>query len=347
MNNSGLKNETQVGKLLVSGSLAITEKNSAGIRFFKGSEGIIAGKLTRPKYNITELKKSIDVDITELIPQSAPILEETILRSIYDDSLNTVNQLTLGVENLSNNILSLQGKITELEIVSESLKIELDNEKLKAGISENQALIANSQISSTTIDLQNAIQNSLNEAIQRVSLTARNEALEKENETLRNQLFGLSTQVQGGASAGSNNKITAKFTGLGEDGDTLTAYAKHKSLPGSANFISANKLQINNVTSNLKITIVSFQYVNGPTWFEIKPGPKTINAEGQATYDIAFNQNVLKGMKPYIRGKVFGINVWEGKATKYDNTNLQINVIFEDGSSDSITLNASLQKDRN
>ena len=115
MNNSGLKNETQVGKLLVSGSLAITEKNSAGIRFFKESEGIIAGKLTRPKYNITELKKSIDVDITELIPQSAAILEETILRSIYDDSLNTVNQLTLGVENLSNNILSLQGKITELE----------------------------------------------------------------------------------------------------------------------------------------------------------------------------------------------------------------------------------------
>lgn len=346
MINGGLKNETQVGKLLVSGSLAITEKNSAGIRFFKESEGIIAGKLTRPKYNITELKKSIDVEITELIPQSAPVLEDTILRSVYDDSVTLVNQLTLDVENLSSTILNLQGKITELEIVSESLKIELDNEKLKAGISENQAIVANTQISTTTIDLQNAIQNSLNEAIQRVSLTARNEALEKENENLRNQLFGINTQLQGGATGGTNNKITAKFIGLGEDGDVLTAYAKHKSLPGSAKFISANKVQLNNVTANTKITNIQFSTVNGPSWFTVSGGPSTINAEGQATYNVAFNQDVLKGLKPYIKGKFLGINRWEGKATKYDSTNLVINVTFEDGSSDSITLNSSLQKDR-
>jgi hypothetical protein len=346
MNNGGLKNETQVGKLLVSGSLAITEKNAAGIRFFKESEGVIAGKLIRPKYNITELKKSIDVSITELIPQTAPVLEETVLRSTFDDATQNINQLTLEVQALNTTILNLQGKITELEIVSESLKIETDGEKLKAGISENQALIANSQISSTTIDLQNAIQNSLNEAIQRVSLTARNEALEKENENLRNQLFGLSTQVQGGATGGANNKITAKFTGLGEDGDSLTAYAKHKSLPGSANFISANKIQINNVTSSSKITSIRFNITNGPAWFVVQSGPNAIAAEGQATYSLSFDQNVLKGLKPYIKGKFLGVNLWEGKATKYDSSNLVISVTFEDGTSDTITLNSSLQKDR-
>jgi hypothetical protein len=351
MSETGLKNEYQVGKILVSGSLALKEKNPAGLRVFEQSDdggGIISGKLIRPKYNITELKKSIDTTIFELIPQTAPILEDTVLRSVYNIVTQSVNDLTLEVEVLNTSILNLNSKISEIEIVSESLKIELDNEKLKASISENQALIANEQIASTTIDLQNSIQNSINEAIQRVSLTARSEALEKENENLRNQLFGINTQLQTGAAAGSSNKVTAKFVGLGEDGTTINAFAGHKSLPGSAAFVNANKLQINNVTSNLKITNISFVVSGGPTWFGIRPGgPNAIDAEGQATYDLVFNQSVLAVMKPYIKGKILGINQWEGSAQAHTNTNLTINVVFDDGSSDSVVLNSKLQKNRN
>jgi len=350
MVKTGLKNETQVGKILVSGSLALKGKNSAGLRVFEQSDtadGIISGKLTRPKYNVSELKKSIDTEIFELIPQTAPILEDTILRSVYNEVTQSVNNLTIEVENLNTIVLNLNSKVSELEIVSESLKIELDNERLKASINENQASVANSQISSTTIDLQNAIQNSLNEAIQRVSLTARNEALVKENESLRDQLFGLNTQVQGGGTAGSSNKLTAKFTGLGEDGNIVNAFAGHKSLPGSAAFTNANKLQINNITADKKITNLQFVVGNGPKWFRVQSGPNTIDAQGQATYDLAFDQTVLSGMKPYIKGKFLGINRWEGEAQEHTNTNLTITATFDDGTTDSVVLNSKLQKNRN
>ena len=66
-----------------------------------------------------------------------------------------------------------------MEIVSESLKIEADNQLLRANIAEDTATVANTQVAVTTIDLQNAIQNSINEAVQRVSLTARIEALQE------------------------------------------------------------------------------------------------------------------------------------------------------------------------
>ena len=58
MKNSGLKNETQVAKIFVSGSDALPEANDTGFRLFKESDltdGIISGKLTRPKYNTKEL----------------------------------------------------------------------------------------------------------------------------------------------------------------------------------------------------------------------------------------------------------------------------------------------------
>ena len=182
MKNTGLKNETQVGKILVSGSSALKQKNEAGVRLFEESDltdGIIGGKLIRPNYNTSELKKSLDTTIFELLPQEAPELPDTVLRSVYNVVTQSVNDLTLQVQQLTSEVSVLTSKISELEIVSESLRIEVDTQKLKANISEEQAITANKQIATTTIDLQNAIQNSINEAIERVSLTARVEALQE------------------------------------------------------------------------------------------------------------------------------------------------------------------------
>ncbi len=181
MKNSGLKNEQKVQEILEKGSSVLTQKNSAGVRLFKESDlgdGIIGGKLFRPNYNTDELRKSIDTDIFELLPQEVPELPDTVLRSVYDDALSQIDDLTLEVERLNIEIGELSSKISELEIVSESLKIEADNQILKANISEQQSITANEQVGQTTIDLSNAIQNSINEAVERVSLTARNESLQ-------------------------------------------------------------------------------------------------------------------------------------------------------------------------
>ena len=188
MKNSGLKNEAQVAKIFVSGSDAIQAPNQNGIRLFQESDlsdGIISGKLIRPKYNTKELKKSIDTDIFELLPNLAPDLPDTVLRSTYNEALARIDDLTKQLEQANLTINDLNSIIAELESIVEVLRIEVDNEKLKADIAREQSDIANVQIGETTIDLQNAIQNSINEAIQRVSLTARVEALLQENESLR------------------------------------------------------------------------------------------------------------------------------------------------------------------
>ena len=182
MKNSGLKNEAQVAKIFVSGSDALPAKNSAGVRLFKQSDlsdGIISGKLIRPNYNVKELKKSIDTEIFELLPNVPTPQPDTVPRPLYNSALEQIDDLTAEVQRLNIDVNDLTAKVAELEIVSESLKIEADNQTLTANIASEQRDIANTQIASTTIDLQNAVQNSINEAIERVSLTARIEALQE------------------------------------------------------------------------------------------------------------------------------------------------------------------------
>ena len=182
MKDSGLKNEQQVGRILVSGSQALVEKNLAGVRLFQESDltdGIISGKLVKPQYNIDELTKAVDTNIFELIPQRAVQPFDGVARPVYNEVTQSVFDLTLQVKDLTKTVTDLRSKVNSLEIVTQSLRVEVDGEKLKASIAENQSTVANSQIATTTIDLQNAIVNSLNEAIQRVSLEARVEALQE------------------------------------------------------------------------------------------------------------------------------------------------------------------------
>jgi len=61
---TGLKNEIKVSELIQSGSLAIKTKNEFGVHVFSGSvsdDGILSGKLTKPKYNEDELIKSTKI----------------------------------------------------------------------------------------------------------------------------------------------------------------------------------------------------------------------------------------------------------------------------------------------
>ena len=141
--------------------------------------GIISGKLIRPKYNNEELKKSIDIEIFELLPNVPAPQPDVVPRPVYNVATQSIIDLTEEVQRLNFEVNDLTAKVSELEIVSESLKIEADNQLLRANIAEDTATVANTQVAVTTIDLQNAIQNSINEAVQRVSLTARIEALQE------------------------------------------------------------------------------------------------------------------------------------------------------------------------
>lgn len=195
---TGLRNEGKISELLVSGSLAIKTKNDFGIHVFSGSvadDGIVSGKLTKPKYNEVEVIKSIDTNIVELIPVEAPDLPPTILLSSYNQANQLIEDLTLQVERLNNVTLNLASKVKELEIVTQSLLVEMDSKDLLLAVSQNQTQQANSKIESSISSLQNSIQKATAESIQRVSLSARNTSLLQENALLNEQLTSAQAQI--------------------------------------------------------------------------------------------------------------------------------------------------------
>ena len=82
MAKTGLQNEQLISELLISGSNAITSKNPFGVHTFEqtsDTDGVISAKLTKPKYNQSELVKSIDTVIFELLPVAPPRLSTTTL----------------------------------------------------------------------------------------------------------------------------------------------------------------------------------------------------------------------------------------------------------------------------
>ena len=355
MKKSGLKNEAQVAKIFVSGSNALPQTNDSGVRLFKQSDltdGIISGKLVRPKYNTNELKKSIDTDIFELLPNLGPPKEDMVPRPIYQDALDRIDDLTQDILDRDITIGDLTSKVAELQSIIESLEIEINNEKLKANIANEQRDIANQQIGETTIDLQNAIQNSINEAIARVSLTARVEALLQENESLREQLFGLSAQTAEGAISGGDNGFTVKVNNGDGDDSQLSAnlWAKTSHNAGSGRTMT-NTIEVSNVTTDNKITNIAFVFDGDPKWFKVKSGASSIEPETSETYECEYDQSVIGGSGTPA-GKRGGISPkrrrigWKGKGQNYTGLSLKVNVTFADGSTDTVTLSTNLRKNR-
>jgi predicted nucleic acid-binding Zn-ribbon protein len=196
--NTGLKNETKISELLVSGSEVIKTKNDFGIHMFEDkdtTDGIVFGKMQKPKYNQSQLEKSIDTNIYELLPAVSPELPETVLKSVYDTQVLRNDELVSEIEDLNNFILDLEGQITELKIQIDGLKSTLDARDLALASAENQANQANSQVQSSITDLQNAIQKSTSEAIQRVSAYAQNESLKGQVTQYEEQVSTATKQI--------------------------------------------------------------------------------------------------------------------------------------------------------
>jgi hypothetical protein len=282
MIKTGLQNEKLVGKILVSGSLVIDQRNGTNaftlIDESNPESGIISGKLTKPAYNNSELIKSIDTNIVELIPIKAPDLPDTVLRSVYNPVTQSVIDLTVQVQSLNQQILGLNNKISQLEIVSESLRVELDNKNLIVATTQNQSSQTNSKIQSSITDLQNAIQKSTSEAIQRVSLFARNQSLQQEIDSLRSQLNAKNQAIAaGGVSTGQLSTIVF------EKGDPTKLQGANKQMIGMdygggyGSQASAGKFAAPGNDAGK-----TFQ-----SYFEVVAGPKDVKVEVKFTGGIS------------------------------------------------------------
>lgn len=212
MAKTGLQSESIISELQLSGSLAIKTKNDSGIHYFMDKsvdDGIISGKLNRSKYNESELKKSIDTVIVELLPTEPPPIEDTVPRRIYNPVTQSVIDLTMEVGRLNVEVLNLQAKVTELEIVSESLRVDVDAQSIIAASSQNTFEQSNVKIQSSVLELSNAIQKATSEAIQRISLTSRTQALEEQNKTYKEEIEGKAAKIADGHKGGGD--ITYKI----------------------------------------------------------------------------------------------------------------------------------------
>jgi predicted nucleic acid-binding Zn-ribbon protein len=238
MQKTGLQNEIYVEELVVSGSTKITTKNETGIYVFQESntkDGVVFGKMQKPKYNKNEVEQSIDVIITELLPVIPPEVPETVLKSVYDALMEERNDLTKEVEKLNKDILNLQAIINSLEIVNESLQVELDSKNLSLAAAENQAFQANSQVQSTISELQNALQKATSEAIQRVSAFAKNESLKNQVAQLEGQVKTATKQIESlNTTVSQQNGTIAAKDGELDNSRTLNANLQ-KSLTDAAN----------------------------------------------------------------------------------------------------------------
>ena len=204
MADTGLKNSELLKELTISGSLAIKSKNEFGVNLFAQEnlkDGVVYGSLVKPKYNETELVKSVDTIITELLPIELPELPDTVLRSVYNEATQSILDLTSEVQRLNTELTQLNSKIVGLEAVTESLRIEVDSKDLLIEIANNQLEQSNVKISETTIDLANAIQRGISEAVERTSLNARNESLRAEIVSLKvahtAEVEGLNAAIDG------------------------------------------------------------------------------------------------------------------------------------------------------
>jgi len=343
MAKRGLKNEKYIKNLTTEGSTALKPKNDFGVNVFDKKEdtsGLIAGKLIRPRYNQEELLKSVDTEIDELIPRTKPDLPATVLRETYNDALADINDLTSQVESLESLNNTLLSNIEALNSTTESLLRQIDGLTISKVATDEQLNTTQQSFSTSQSDLQVAIQNSTQEAIQRVSLTARNQSLSQEVDLLREQLFGRTAQIAAGADSLSE---TVTINNLNKGGGDYEIYATavRKSKGGFQQFKSGEKFEI--VNSGTEDETVRFVKKDGSGyhgWFSINV-PNSTQITGGKQFTVTAGSTVIVTLKPNessINGK--RPTGW-GKTRNYD-----AKVVVKIGENDEIQYNTRLRKAR-
>ena len=173
------------------------------INLSDNSDSNVNTKLYIDQYNTTELIKSVDTTVTELIKSLPDVNLDLIPKPIYDAELSHSADLQREVDTLTQDVFSLNSRIQTLLADSSSLYIDNDNLNVKVAGLENSL----AQSATTTYELRTNLTTSLikaiNEATERTSLeaennglTAQKNALIKQIDTLNNLLAQANATIQ-------------------------------------------------------------------------------------------------------------------------------------------------------
>ena len=286
-----LEKEVRIEELNSSGSKAIKSIDPYGrhnyyaeqMKESNGSmDGEISGKLRRPKYDEEQLLLAVDTEVDELIPSKPKDLPDVVLKEEYDALQRDVNRLNDIIADLRAQLASGASKIQELEAQIAGLRAELDGALLRVAVAENSAEASADKFAQTSIDLQQAIQKSVAEAIERVSLEAQVEGLTAQKEALVNQVSSLESQVAGvqsqlqagGESAGG--VFTARIAPEGEDDKPDIYFYSTKRKKGGKGWINGPEL----ILLNSSEEPLTFNFTNTASWLKT-PNSVTVQSGEQ------------------------------------------------------------------
>lgn len=305
-------------------------------------DGEVSGKLRRPKYDEDQLLLAVDTIVDELIGDKPKDLPDVVLRSEYDNILGQLNACLAREADLKRQLADAQSKISELEAEIDGLKVRLDSSELRIAVAENSAEAAADKFAQTSLDLQQAIQKSVAEAIERVSLeaqveglTAQKEALVQAYAKLEEQFQGKSAELaQGGESSAGDSSagaFTARVTPR-TDETQPDFYLKTAHKNRKINLFNGPDIVVLN-TSTEPLTVSLKSSVN---WMKVSPSV-TIQSGQSKTIQATFDKDKIGGLRPYPR-RLAG---WKGKAQNHDGT------ITVSGGGETVVFKARMYKERN
>ena len=196
-----LQNEFRVSELISSGSAVITSQNSEGNHTFyvkptnEDFDGETSGYVERPKYNETELKKAVDVEVDELIPQTPKEQPKVVPQKTYDRLEGLYSGSLANVRNLDKELNAANGEIQRLITENENLTTQIDVERLLRASAENELNVTNDKYVTLVQDFQNSLSKGIREGIERVSLEAQLRGLQAEKQTFNELQSQLQNQL--------------------------------------------------------------------------------------------------------------------------------------------------------
>lgn len=289
-----------IANLQLSGSLLAKNRDTLAFQSELNDEssGFIFAPEKKETYNIDELKKAVDVEVVELIPESPETELDLVPRPVYEEALEALADALDTIETQSQTITILESRISELETEVETLKEDVDNEKLLRVLAEENSETLREENLLLSTEVQSALQRSVLEGIEKSSLEARNEGLTAQVEALKDEVTSLQVEIdslnsviegkdaaiEAGAKAGFDLTLLVKNKKV-EDGQDLIYRIRNNSAL-LKEWINGPQVEIYNFTSEaLLVTLAA----TGRGWIKVK-GTNSNLANAGYSLTIAANE---------------------------------------------------------
>lgn len=155
----------------------------------------LRSNLVKPRYNIDELKKAVDTAVDELTPRERRQRLDLVPRERFDNIVADNEDLSEELAAAQNNISELETEINSLETDVQQATNNADEARLAQSVAENRAQSLQDQFQQLNTDFREALQKSIQEGINKVSLQAQNDGLRAEVNALRSDIAVLESQV--------------------------------------------------------------------------------------------------------------------------------------------------------